>query len=391
MSNIGENQGTNSENAGLSTHEDLDAIFAAAYSGKPVEIPSAADPAATPSNTPDTEPSNSTNAATAPQPTPGDASTTETPAPQAGESAATNGKAPPSTPPANPNDWISGITDEALKAKIIELANDRAALAHKYNSDKPRLDQARRTVQQLQQRLASIEAGNQGAPNPNAQAPNSAPKPNGASNTPVPARPPEWSKIVEDDPNLASAVEKLLETRLNQQAEQLRHVAEQQAQAAVAPYAQYHADDAQQREFAKLDSAVGNWRDVVASPQYREWLEYYAPPICKRAVVESPSADDAIMVLREFDQYARWRWAQPQQTATGNEQTSTPASTANAATNTSVADRLAQDAARRAATAVNPASRSAPPVAPPASASEKVPTEDELTKIMQSAFKKGNR
>jgi hypothetical protein len=368
MSNIDENQGTSVASPSLSDQQvDLDAVFTAAFSGKPVEIP-AADPSAAPSS-PETPP-------TAAQTPPGDAPTTETPAPAAGESAANDGKAPPAPP--NPNDWISTVTDEALRARIIELVQDRNALAHKYNSDKPRLDQARRTVQQLQQKLASYEAPGKtpSAPTPNAS------KPNGE--TPIPARPPEWSKVVEVDQELANGVEKLLETRLSQMAEQLRRDAEQQAQAAVAPYAQYHADDAQQREIARLDAACNNWRDVVATPQYREYLEYWAPPLIKRAHAESSSADDAIMVLQHFQHYAEQRWPQPATSA------AQPAEAASPNANTSVADRLAQDAARRAATAVNPNSRQAPPVVP-ASASDKPPTEDELNKILLAAYKKGNR
>lgn len=386
MSNIGENQGTSSNSAGLSTQEDLDAIFAAAFSGKPVETSSAADPGPAASST-DTEPSNTAASA---QSAPGDASTTDTPAPQAGESAATNGKAPPNQnqPQNNPNDWVSTVSDEALRSRIIELINDRNSIAHKYNSDRPRLDNARKTVQQLQQRLAALEASSQAQGNPShAQTPPAASKTHGEA--PVPATlPPEWSKVAKDDPELAAAVEKLLETRLNQQAEQLSRVAEQRVQAAVAPYAQYHADDATQREFARLEQYVPNVRAVVSSPQYREWLEYYAPPAIQKMASDSTTAEDAIAVLQNFDYYARQRWGTTQQAPTAQSNEATPAQPASSTT--AVADRLAQDAARRAATAVNPTSHQLAPAAP-TSANAKPPTDEELNKIMQAEFKKNRR
>jgi hypothetical protein len=274
------------------------------------------------------------------------------------------------TPPTNTNPyaWVEGVTDDDLKAKIAQVLHERREIEHKYNSDRPRLNQARTAVQKLQAELEQLRAAKEAQPQGNT-------KPAATAPVDIPVDP-EWNAIVEDDPKLARALEKraeqLLDARLKQLVPELSTVAEERARTVVAPFQQERVAQHQQQELYRLQHAVPNYEQVVSSPQYNEWLEYYATPDIVALHNNADTFTKAITVLQAYDYYARQRFA--------------PEVKAANVTDTSVADKLAKERETKTTTSVTPgANRQATPVG---SGAKGPPTVDQLKKIMEQAYYK---
>jgi hypothetical protein len=375
--------GTSGNSNGLSDQQ-LDEILQASFNNEAIpEFPPQVDPQVTPPPTPSAD-ANSPPVQANPSNTPADPSSANPANPNpsdAGNSAATKGK-----DQRNANDdWISSIADADLKAKVAALLDDRNGYAHKYNSDRPRLEQARRTVNDLQNRLQDLERGHspQNSPSPQQNTPPRANPPAAPNTNNTPSKSTAWNQVAQADATLAEAVEQraleLLEARLSQVVPEVQT----QIRDAVTPLQRDRVADYQQRELERLQRDVPQFPQIVQSPEYKEWVEYYAPEPIRRLANQAVSYSDAITVLQNFDYYAMQRWGN--QSTNSNQQVTQPPAANTPAIDTSIADRIAQERAANAATAVNPSNtRQVTPVVP--NSATKTYTEADLDKILLEAY-----
>lgn len=285
---------------------------------------------------------------------------------------------PPDKQAEDPLAWLNSVSDESLKAKISEVLRERAEIKHKYDSDRGRIAQAREAVTGLRQELDQLRAR---VNKPQEQKPAAA-----QSKTDIPDNP-EWSKIAEDDPTLARAVEKraneIVEARLKQLAPELSKIAEERTQAALAPFERDRAEQRLQDEMYRLKEAVPNFEQVVSSPQYNEWLEYYATPEIAHMAQGADTYTKAITVLQAFEHYALNRFYGGQRPQAKSQEA------AKAVVDTSVADKLAQERENKSRTGVAPgAARQTTPVGAGSAAKREPQTREELEKIFNEAYAK---
>lgn len=318
--------GTFNQSVGL-TADDAEKLFQAAFAGEDVTKLTSETPAEPTPEAP-VEPAKSEVADPA--------------APAASED---KGSAPadPNAQP-DPYAWVGALGDEETKAKVAQILRERQELEHKYNSDRGRVKAASTAVQNLKAELEALRAAKE-------EKPQAATKPAAAS-VDIPDSP-EWSRVKEADSELATAIEKraqeLIEARLKQLAPDFGATAEERVKAAIAPFEQERVMQQQQQELYKLQQYVPNYQQVAASPQYNEWLEYYATPEIAHLANNADTASKAITVLQAFDYYAKQRWGNPQQAAP-----------AVAATDTTVADALAKQREDKLNKSVAPANTRQP-------------------------------
>lgn len=209
-------------------------------------------------------------------------------------------------PNANPFGWVDALGDEDTKAKVAQILRERQELEHKYNSDHGRVSAAAKTVQSLRAELEKLKAAKEEKPQDVSLA---------AGKVDIPDDP-EWSKIVEVDPELARAVDKraaaIVEARMKQMAPNLSKEAEDRARAAVAPFEAQQVEHRWNSEMARLRAEVQNLDEVVSSPAYHEYLEYYATPEIRDMAAQADTYSKAMTVLQNYHAYGIRRWGVPE-------------------------------------------------------------------------------
>lgn len=175
-------------------------------------------------------------------------------------------------------------TEQEQKAETVEerlerLERERADLEHKYTSNAGRIAAYQRQVAELQQQIQSVHqsaSGRQEAREELAQEINDS----------------SWDELQADFPEIARAIDarfqKLdaIEQRLSGFEKKIQPIEQQALQARLAG------------EFAALEAAHPDYREVVQSPDFADWIETQPAPV--KQLMHSDAASDAAYLLETF-------------------------------------------------------------------------------------------
>jgi hypothetical protein len=205
--------------------------------------------------------------------------------------AATDQPPPADTPPApadqkpvtyNGPEWAKDLPED-VRGKISELLINRSDY-HKWRSDTGRqaalqakLVEARREAESLKARLTQQHL-------------------QAAANEDQTKTIEQWSELLKADPNLAKAIE----SRLAYEREQVRAETRGHIDATVNPLYQHTEESYIEQQHAALAEQVPNYREVIASPVYKYWLDNVAPSGVKQMATTSTDVSDAVFVMRTY-------------------------------------------------------------------------------------------
>lgn len=187
--------------------------------------------------------------------------------------------------PAPTVDIWADATDEQRTA-MEAVRRERAEIEHRYKSDEGR-------VSALQRKINDLEAIQH-------QAPVVAP-------VVAPAQPPVSEEGIdsfrEDYPDIANAVDKMVQSKMTTEREgfsQAMNQMQQQMKQAIQPFQESEQKRFIDTQMQELESTHPDWRDVAQSTDFIEWLNVQPDPV--RAMFTSDSAQDASYLVGSFKQ-----------------------------------------------------------------------------------------
>lgn len=182
-------------------------------------------------------------------------------------------------------DIWADATDEQRTA-MEAVRRERAEIEHRYKSDEGR-------VSALQRKINDLEAIQH-------QAPVVAP-------VVAPAQPPVSEEGIdsfrEDYPDIANAVDKMVQSKMTTEREgfsQAMNQMQQQMKQAIQPFQESEQKRFIDTQMQELESTHPDWRDVARSTDFIEWLNVQPDPV--RAMFTSDSAQDASYLVGSFKQ-----------------------------------------------------------------------------------------
>lgn len=119
--------------------------------------------------------------------------------------------------------------------------------------------------------------------------------------------------LQENFPELSNALERVIETKLKGLDQRFAQV-DTHIKEAVAPIQQRFVEDQTAREFDTLGRAHPDWRSVVNTPEYANWLD--GQPAVVQSLMDSPIASDAVWLLNQYKASKGTAQQQPASTAT---------------------------------------------------------------------------
>lgn len=187
-------------------------------------------------------------------------------------------------------DLINSIEDKDLRQKVWNLSN--TAQSH-YN----RVYAKEQEVNKLRNDVADLQAQQQIALQ-KSQSSTEAKKIDEDTQRKI-------SRLKEDYPDLSESIEAMFQSKISEQSEQLRELFDKE----YSPIREKMAQDSRQHEVQNLDQAANdifrtdqtgvNYRDVVASPDFRTWLEQQDTSI--KQLANSERAAEVISVLKNYE------------------------------------------------------------------------------------------
>lgn len=154
----------------------------------------------------------------------------------------------------------------------------------------------------------------------------------------APAKPAEltteqWNKLRKDDPELASAIQEALEERDRRVVESVKG----EWGTALSPLDAKTKELETKLEILTLDAQVPYWREATQSNEWKEWVGTRLHPEEREALFKSEKASDVLPYVKAFnEEYTAYLRAMQQ----GANTAATPAST-------ELADKVAQDRAKK--------------------------------------------
>lgn len=178
-------------------------------------------------------------------------------------------------------DIWADATDEQRTA-MEAVRRERAEIEHRYKSDEGR-------VSALQRKINDLEAIQHQAP------------------VVAPAQPPVSEEGIdsfrEDYPDIANAVDKMVQSKMTTEREgfsQAMNQMQQQMKQAIQPFQESEQKRFIDTQMQELESTHPDWRDVAQSTDFIEWLNVQPDPV--RAMFTSDSARDASYLVGSFKQ-----------------------------------------------------------------------------------------
>lgn len=294
----------------------------------------------------------------------------ETPTEPVKEKEAAPAPAEPTKPEDKPTDdpyaWLKDVPEE-LRQKVMEQINTKLQLEHRVRSDDGRVKAHQEKVLKLQRQIAELQ-----------QRPT-------ATKQPAPAErqvtPEAWQQIVKSDPELAAAFEARVKQEVDSAVGSIRNELQEFKRTAVEPLYEHSSQQYVEEQKHTLRQMVPNYEQVVASPEYSDWLTNYASEGIRRLALTSTDANDAVNVLRFYanDMIAMGKAPPPQQHAPV--QAATPVNDA--------ADKIA--AARTEKLAAVPPANKPVAIAPTGNNAKRDFTKDEAEALFVEEWKKLNK
>lgn len=196
---------------------------------------------------------------------------------EGGEKAADGGEEKGGEPPGEEDPW-AGLPDE-MRERVTALIQERDQLKHSAHSNAGR-------VRALQRKIDELTASKPATEQPSAEEVQEAMK-----------TPEAWASFQTDYPTIASAMEarfeaerKLIEQQMNQRLQPLSTNIQSLG----------HAEHERflQAQYAALEAAHPDWREVAASAEFNEWMGHQPEAIRNLGVSER--ADEVSTVLTYF-------------------------------------------------------------------------------------------
>ena len=187
--------------------------------------------------------------------------------------------------PAPTVDIWADATDEQRTA-MEAVRRERAEIEHRYKSDEGR-------VSALQRKINDLEAIQHQAP---VVAPVVAPAQSPVSEEGI-------DSFREDYPDIANAVDKMVQSKMTTEREgfsQAMNQMQQQMKQAIQPFQESEQKRFIDTQMQELESTHPDWRDVAQSTDFIEWLNVQPDPV--RAMFTSDSAQDASYLVGSFKQ-----------------------------------------------------------------------------------------
>lgn len=265
--------------------------------------------------------------------------------------------------PTDPYAWINDIP-ESVRDKVISEINEKFQFKHQADSNKGRLKAFQQKLLEAQQQLAVH--GRPASPAKEQPAP--------ADRRP-PSTPEGWNELIKSDPELAKAIEARVSSEIESAVQSVKAEFQELKKTAIAPLYDLQTQQYVEQQRQELERMVPNVHQVIASPEYQDWLNNAAPEGLRNLALRSVNAADAVAVLRAYrdDMIAMY----------GNQEQPNPVA---AAPDTSKADKVA---AERAAKLQTPTV--VPPAAPlaPVQGNNKGPmTADAAQALFEAEYKK---
>jgi len=191
-----------------------------------------------------------------------------------------------------PGDDTGAETDEQPPENDLDkLKRERDYWEHRYNSDVGRISayqrqnqDYQRQIQELSQKVASGSNAREQNQNHEQARESLAQEINDSS----------WEELNEDFPEIAKAVDKRLSNEIDRAiASRLAHVEQ-----TIAPIQQRLHQETINREYAALDAAHPDWRDVAQSADFGNWLNTQPPTV--QNMITSTEAADAAWLIDNF-------------------------------------------------------------------------------------------
>lgn len=169
-------------------------------------------------------------------------------------------------------------------SELEKLRKERDNYLHQFESNKGRITSYQQQINNLQSQLSSYVS--KGSTQQQAQE-ELAQQVNDSS----------WEELKEDFPEIAQALDQKLSS-INQKVEELVGQRIGQIEQQIQPLTQRASEDALMQEYAALEAAHPDYRDIADSADFNKWLESKPEPVKK--LVESNSAADAAYLLDTF-------------------------------------------------------------------------------------------
>lgn len=151
---------------------------------------------------------------------------------------------------------------------------------HRYNSDIGRINAYQRKIQELEQALQSQPK----------QSPQYNPSGSGMTDD-------EWEALKEDFPEIASALEKQLQTQSQRYETQMAQM-RQQLETSLKPLQEQQYESFKQSQYMILEQQHPDWKDVAQSQEFRQWLSTQPAPV--QQLVNSDAAPDAAYLIQSY-------------------------------------------------------------------------------------------
>ena len=183
---------------------------------------------------------------------------------------------------AEPTTDIWANATEEQRAAMEAVRRERAEIEHRYKSDEGR-------VSALQRKINNLESRQQPAPVAISQA------------TPVSDE--GIDSFREDYPDIANAVDKMVQSKMTTEREgfsQAMRQMQQQMDQAIQPFQESEQKRFIDTQMQELESSHPDWREVAQSTDFIEWLNVQPDPV--RAMFTSDSARDASYLVGSFKQ-----------------------------------------------------------------------------------------
>lgn len=240
--------------------------------------------------------------------------------------------------PDDPYAWVKDIP-ESVREKVISEINEKFQFKHQADSNKGRLKAFQQKLLEAQHQLAVHGRS----------APPAKEQPAPADRRP-PSTPEGWNELIKSDPELAKAIEARVSSEIESAVQSVKAEFQELKKTAIAPLYDHQTQQYVEQQRQELERMVPNVHQVIASPEYQEWLSNTAPEGLRNMALRSVNAADAIAVLKAYRDDMIAQYGNPEQTS--------PA----AAPDTSKADKVAAERAAKlqSPTVVPPAAVLAP-------------------------------
>jgi len=269
----------------------------------------------------------------------------------------------PEPAPAKPDpyDWLKDVP-ESLRDKVQAEINARAQLEHRVKSDDGRVRGMQEKLLAAQRKLSQITTS------PTASKP---PAP-----ADQPSTPEGWKEIIKSDPELAKAIEGMVQARVEAAVRPVEDKFQELHKTAIDPLYERQQQQYAENQWNELTRMVPNVQEVVTSEAYSNWLEKHASPGIRYLATTSLEATDAIAVLQAYAN---------DMINLGYAKRPDPPAPATQPVDTSAADKIeAERKAKLAATTPT----SGPPIAPVPGKGNGPLTVDDAQKILEEEYRK---